>query len=84
MGEVMWEFDKEWHQQYDKLLEFERKNGNCVMPRKHEEDKSLGKWIGTQQNFHNKNEICLDRINRLEEIGFVWKVDSIAAEWFQS
>jgi hypothetical protein len=36
--------DKLWHQQYEKLVEFKRKTGHCIVPSKYKKDKSLGQW----------------------------------------
>jgi hypothetical protein len=33
--------DKIWHSQYEKLKEFERKNGHCLVPKGYEQDKSF-------------------------------------------
>jgi hypothetical protein len=33
--------DKLWHQQYEKLLEYKRKIGHCMVPNKYKDDKSL-------------------------------------------
>ena len=71
--------DKKWHQQYEKLVEFKRKNGHCIVPFNYEQDKSLGKWVSMQRTNHTKKTIRLDRKELLDELGFAWKVDPIAA-----
>jgi hypothetical protein len=39
--------DKLWHQlHYEKLVEFKRNYGHCIVPTKHEQDKSPGEWVG--------------------------------------
>jgi hypothetical protein len=70
--------NKNWHQQYEKLVEFKRKQGNCVVPQKYEEDASLGTWVDNQRTAHTKNNMRLDRKGLLDEIGFVWRVDKDA------
>jgi uncharacterized protein YbgA (DUF1722 family) len=65
--------DKKWHTQYEKLVEFKRKNGNCLVPTKYEQDKSLGMWVGKQRHFHSNNSILQDRKDLLDELGFAWK-----------
>jgi hypothetical protein len=67
--------DKRWHQQYEKLVEFRRKSGHCIVPRRYEQDKSLGIWVSTQRKFHIKSNLRLDRKDRLDKIGFAWKDD---------
>jgi hypothetical protein len=65
--------DKVWHQQYERLVEFKRKMGHCLVPRKYEQDRSLAEWVSTQRSFHINNKIRLDRKELLDEIEFVWK-----------
>jgi hypothetical protein len=65
--------DKQWNKQYEKLVEFKRKNGNCRVPQKYEEDASLGRWVIKQRLFQSNNTIQLDRKGLLDDIGFVWK-----------
>jgi uncharacterized protein YbgA (DUF1722 family) len=67
--------DKVWHQQHEKLLEFKRKNGHCMVPQRYERDKSLGIWVAKQRNLHVNNKIRQDRKRILDEIEFVWKAD---------
>ena len=73
--------DKLWYLQYEKLVEFKRKNGHCVVPRLYEQDKALGHWVRTQHvSFHTNNTMRLDRKELLDEIGFVWKSRSQALD----
>jgi hypothetical protein len=67
--------DKNWNKQYGKLVEFKRKNGHCLVPRRYPEDASLGRWVAKQRETHVTNKLRLDREGLLEEIGFVWRVD---------
>jgi uncharacterized protein YbgA (DUF1722 family) len=62
-----------WQQQYEKLVEFKRKNGHCLVPAKYQEDVSLGVWVTTQRTKHINNKLPVDRKELLEDIGFVWK-----------
>jgi hypothetical protein len=68
----------QWNKQYEKLVEFKRKHGNCLVPRGYQEDMSLGMWVSRQRHFHNKNTIQLDRKDLLDKLGFVWRVDNSA------
>jgi hypothetical protein len=69
------EFKKQWNMKCEKLVEFQRKNGHCMVPFKYEQEKSLGTWVNTQRIRHANNKIRLDRKTILEEIGFAWKAD---------
>jgi hypothetical protein len=83
-------YDKYWHQHYEKMVEFKRKNGDCLVPQRYEGELSLGVWVRTQRQFHGNNKIRLDRKGLLDEIGFVWKVPTAGPDnkkydkhWYQ-
>jgi hypothetical protein len=68
--------DKTWHQQqYEKLVEFKRKNGHCLVPNRYKEDVSLVMWVNTQRHLHVNNTLRLDRKVLLEKLGLVWRVN---------
>jgi hypothetical protein len=47
--------------------------GHCRVPRGHKEDGfNLGAWVSRQRT--NKDTLSPERRQRLEEIGFVWKI----------
>jgi hypothetical protein len=71
----MTKFDKQWNMNYEKLVQFKRIKGHCMVPQIYKQDKSLGKWVAWQRTDHKKNKIGLDRKRLLDEIGFVWKID---------
>jgi hypothetical protein len=69
--------NKIWHHQYEKLVEFKRTNGHCIVPQKYEQDKSLGIWVSTQRIFHTNNKIRQDRKELLDEVGFAWQAEGV-------
>jgi hypothetical protein len=71
--------DEGWDQQHEKLVEFKREKGHCMVPSRYEQDKSLGQWVGKQRNLHTNNKLGLDRKRILEEIGFAWKHCTLSA-----
>jgi uncharacterized protein YbgA (DUF1722 family) len=77
---------KSWQQQYEKLVEFKRKNGHCIVPQVYEQDKSLGNWVSNQRSFHTKNKMREYRKKQLDEVDFVWRVeivDNLEKQWRQ-
>jgi hypothetical protein len=74
---TMYQYDKLWHKQYEKIVEFKRKNGHCLVPKRYEQDKSLGQWVLTQRKARIKNKGGLDRKRLLDEIGFAWKYEGV-------
>jgi hypothetical protein len=72
--------DTHWKQQYAKLVDFKRKNGHCIVPRRrYEQDKSLGLWVSQQRHFGKKNKLLRDRKHLLDKLEFVWNVQEF--EW---
>ena len=67
---------------YANLLEFQQKNGHCVVPKGYgQEDKALGCWVSTQRKLHSTNDkMRKDSMELLDEIGFVWKVDPAVSQ----
>jgi hypothetical protein len=68
--------DTPWNKQYEKLVEFKRKNGHCLVPKRYEDDTSLAIWVSTQRA---SNILPLDRKDLLNKLGFVWRIDKDAS-----
>lgn len=60
-----------WNEMYNRLKEFQRKNHTCSVPRRH--DKSLSVWVDSQRNAYRQGAMSDHRIQKLEEINFVWR-----------
>jgi hypothetical protein len=67
-----------WKMHYAKLVKFKRKHGHCVVPNRYPPDLSLGKWVGTQRSYYHNHTIPQARKNLLNNLGFVWKCDTVA------
>jgi hypothetical protein len=65
--------DKLWNNQYEKLVEFKRKKGHCLVPTKYEQDSSLGTWVRTQRRNNRNNKLRPDRKELLDKLKFAWK-----------
>ena len=71
-------FDK----RYSELIEFKAKFGHCNVPKRYEENPTLGRWCGNLRTAYNKKQkgmkssykLSDDRIGRLEKVGFNWRV----------
>ncbi|KAG7374858.1 helicase domain protein [Nitzschia inconspicua] len=75
-----------WECRYRELIEYKRLNGHCNVPVKYSANKRLASWVKSQryQYRHCKAGICqkkgccrtnstvLDRIRRLDAVGFDW------------
>ena len=65
---------RKWSLQYQKMVDFKRKNGHCLVPAEYAQDKSLGHWVHTQRKLHIANNVPQKRKDLLNDLGFVWKV----------
>lgn len=60
-----------WEVQYENLCAFKEKYGHCNVPSRYPDNPSLGLWVGKQRKAWKKGQLSKDRIQKLEEIGFV-------------
>ncbi|MFH2120305.1 MAG: Helicase associated domain protein [Pseudomonadota bacterium] len=68
-----------WNELFTALLKFKEKIGHCNVPRDWPENPDLSYWVSTQRENYRKRLLSPDRIERLEQIGFVW--DTIRHSW---
>jgi hypothetical protein len=55
------------------LTLYKKREGNCRVPDKHQESGfRLGQWVSWQR--HDKDKLPSDHRQRLDELGFVWRV----------
>ena len=60
-----------WEEGFAALEVFKEREGHCRVPQAHKEgDHRLGIWVGTQRA--KKATLTPERVQRLDEIGFVW------------
>jgi hypothetical protein len=62
--------DQKWNQQYDKLADFHREHGHCVVPSSYNADKALWRWVRKQRY---SLTIRPDRQVLLDQLGFAVK-----------
>ena len=71
-----------WEKKFLELKAFGSKYGHCNASRYHEnylENPQLVIWVSTQRALYKKGNMMVERVHRLEEIGFVW--DVTVANW---
>jgi superfamily II DNA or RNA helicase len=70
-----------WEEGFSALCAYKQKEGDCLVPYGHKtEDKyALGSWVGSQRNLKQKQGLSPEKIERLEELGFVW--DPLEQQW---
>jgi superfamily II DNA or RNA helicase len=60
--------DELWDKMYQFLKEYKEVNGDCLVKKGH----FLSNWVYDQRKAYKKNELSFDKIEKLEEIGFIW------------
>jgi superfamily II DNA or RNA helicase len=69
---------EQWEEGFSCLVQFKERESHCRVPRDHIEiDFSLGSWVGRQRQ--RSDQLSEDRIQRLNELGFVW--DPYSEQW---
>jgi hypothetical protein len=64
-----------WNHQYNELLKYKLRYGDCDVPPKWEENQTLAEWCQNQRYRHKYGRLSDERLNKLSEIGFdlEWK-----------
>lgn len=61
-----------WNKRINELREFKEQNGHCLVPRSYANNPQLSAWVATQRKNYKRRKLTTDRIQELEEMGFVW------------
>jgi hypothetical protein len=73
VGFVWDPYEVEWEKNCALLKGFKSREGHCRVPRGHQEGNfRLGTWVVNQHN--RKNTLSAERKQRLNAIGFVWRL----------
>mmetsp|Transcript_25456 Transcript_25456/g.37608 ORF Transcript_25456/g.37608 Transcript_25456/m.37608 type:complete len:361 (+) Transcript_25456:58-1140(+) len=72
-----------WEIMFQRLNAFRLENGHCLVPNRYKKDHRLGSWVSTQRRQYkafaagkiNTTTLSMDRIRKLESIGFAWCTD---------
>jgi hypothetical protein len=82
--------DTKWEIMFDRLVEFKKKYGHCLVPNRYKNDNKLGSWVSTQRKQYkalacgryDATTLPTHRIKKLDEIGFVWSTsDPRRVDW---
>jgi hypothetical protein len=72
--------DDKWLEHYNKLTDFSKEHGHCMVPTSYKKDKSLGIWVAKQRSDHARDTLRQDRKELLDKLDFVWRVDKTDAD----
>jgi len=62
-----------WEERFAELVAYKRAHGHCEIPTAWAENQALAKWVVNQRVFRKRGKLSLERISRLNSIGFQWK-----------
>ena len=74
--------DELWEMRFNKLKDYRKKYGNCLVPQKHQNNKKLANWVHWQRSEYKMlqkgehSQMTKERIAKLKSIDFVWKAPS--------
>jgi hypothetical protein len=70
-----------WDAKFYQLKEYKGMHGDCLIPTKYSKDLALGRWVSTQREQYRlwkegdpKSKMNYERAKKLEEVGFVWRL----------
>lgn len=63
-----------WDKMYLELSHYKQMYGDCLVSRGFKLNAKLGRWVDTQRSFRSKGLLSKDRIEKLDKLGFAWKV----------
>jgi hypothetical protein len=66
--------ERTWNEKLQRLKEYKRKHGDCVVPIKNFEDVELSIWVTHQRAGYKLGTLPSHRIQKLNEVGFVWSI----------
>ncbi len=70
--------DPNWEERFSELLTFKSQHGHTRVPARYKHNPKLGRWVMTQRRQFTvlmqgfPSALTTERMNRLNEIGFVW------------
>jgi hypothetical protein len=68
----VWGTQEEWEARYGELVAYKERFGDSRVPHGWEENPQLGRWVDKQRQQRKKGKVEAGRLQRLEELGFVW------------
>jgi hypothetical protein len=71
IGFVWDPYEADWEEGFRNLQIYREREGHCRVPHTHKENRfSLGGWVSRQRS--RKDTLTKERLQRLDELGFVW------------
>lgn len=66
--------EADWNAAYQRLRKYRKREGHCRVPLRYTEEDNykLGDWVIRQRTSTAKGELSVERIGRLDKLGFIW------------
>jgi hypothetical protein len=77
MGFVWDPLEQQWMEVYKRLVAYQQSSNTTLVPKDYEPDPQLGEWVQKQRKLHNAQKLSQSRIDRLNDIGFVWEPQDV-------
>jgi hypothetical protein len=61
-----------WEDMFAALTAYKEARGDCNVPMGWKGNPKLGAWCSNTRNAYKNNRLSVDRVKRLEQLGFVW------------
>ncbi|GMH85539.1 hypothetical protein TrST_g10508 [Triparma strigata] len=84
VGFVWDPYEAAWEENFQSLVNYKKEEGDCLVQAtfKTVEGLTLGSWVSGQRVAYKNGKLSADRVEMLEEIGFVW--DTLELAWEQN
>ena len=63
-----------WQERFQELENFREHYGHCNVPTQWNENPKLGTWVAMQRQAMKQGQLKEDRIQMLNDLGFVWEL----------
>ncbi|MCY2996009.1 MAG: Helicase associated domain protein [Planctomycetota bacterium] len=64
--------ERKWEEMFLELLKYKEQHGDCDVPAQRSENPRLSSWVGSQRSARKAGRLSQDRIELLDEAGFIW------------
>jgi len=63
-----------WDMRFAELVEYKSQFGHCCVPNVFKKNQQLANWVRKQRELLKKDKMPLERVIKLDKLGFIWKV----------
>jgi len=77
LDEISFAWDKYeayWEEMYQELSYYKKQYGDCNVPDGYSQNSKLAVWVGVQRQSYKKSKLSKEKVRRLNELGFAWKI----------